>query len=459
MAGAGMAMEIVILAAGMGTRMHSAKPKPLHDLGGKPMLARIVDTARAVSPTRLQVVIGKGADQVREAFAGTDLEFVVQAEQLGTGHAAMQALPQCDPESRVVVLLGDVPLLPTHTLEAFAAMECDLGILTVDVPDPTGYGRMLRSDDGSIRSIVEERDATPDEKAVCEINTGVMVAKAADFMRWLEQTNQDNDQGEYLMPDIVGLALGEGGRVAGMKADHPDDVQGVNDHLQLNRLERVFQRRQARALQRQGVRIADPERFDLRGELELGQDVAIDVNVVLEGTIRLGSNVTIGPNCHITNAEIGDGSVIKPNTVIEGASIMSDCSVGPFARIRPGAVLSDEVAIGNFVEVKKSVLGKGTKASHLAYLGDATIGARVNIGAGSITCNYDGVNKHQTLIEDDVFVGTNSSLVAPVTIREDSAIGAGSTITKEVPARTLAIGRGKQVIIEGWGKPRKGLNR
>lgn len=451
-----MAMEIVILAAGMGSRMHSAKPKPLHELGGKSMLARIVDTARAVSPTRLQVVIGKGGDQVLAAFAGTDLEFVEQAEQLGTGHAAMQALPNCDPDARVVVLLGDVPLLPAHTLETFAAINCDLGILTVDVPDPSGYGRMVRDADGNPVAIVEDRDTNDEEKAICEINTGVMVARASDFMRWLEQTNQDNDQGEYLMTDIVGLALAENGNVAAHKADNPDDVQGVNDHVQLNRLERVFQRRQAEVLQRQGVRIADPERFDLRGEIEVGQDVSVDVNVVLEGSIRIGSNVTIGPNCHITDAEIGDGSVIKPNTVIEGASIMADCSVGPFARIRPGAVLSDQVAIGNFVEVKKSVLGKGTKASHLAYLGDATIGARVNIGAGTITCNYDGVNKHQTVIEDDVFVGTNSSLVAPVQIREDSTIGAGSTITKEVPPGTLAIGRGRQVVIEGWSKPRKG---
>ena len=454
-----MAIEIVILAAGMGTRMHSAKPKPLHELGGKSMLARIVDTARSVQPTRLQVVVGEGGDQVRSAFADSNLEFVEQSERLGTGHAAMQALPNCDPEARVVVLLGDVPLLPSHTLEALAALECDLGVLTVDVVDPSGYGRILRDADGVFEAIVEERDATPEQKAVSEINTGVMVAKAADFMRWLEQTNRDNDQGEYLMPDIVGLALADGRRVVGHKADHPDDVQGVNDHLQLNGLERVFQRRQAQALQRRGVRIADPERFDLRGEIEVGKDVSIDVNVVLEGTIRIGSKVQIGPNCHITDAEIGDGSVIKPNTVIEGASIQSECSVGPFARIRPGAVLSDEVAIGNFVEVKKSVLGKGTKASHLAYLGDATIGARVNIGAGTITCNYDGVDKHQTHIEDDVFVGTNSSLVAPVTIREDSTIGAGSTITKEVPAKTLAIGRGRQVIIEGWEKPRKGSNR
>ena len=451
-----MAMEIVILAAGMGSRMHSAKPKSLHELGGKSMLARIVDTAHAVSPTRLQVVIGKGSDQVLAAFEGSDLEFVEQAEQLGTAHAAMQALPNCDPAARVVVLLGDVPLLPAHTLEAFAAINCDLGILTVDVPDPTGYGRMVRDAAGAPVAIVEDRDTNPEQKAICEINTGVMVAKAGDFMRWLEQTNQDNDQGEYLMTDIVGLTLAEGGNVAAHKADNPDDVQGVNDHVQLNRLERVFQRRQAEGLQRQGVRIVDPERFDLRGAIEVGQDVSIDVNVVLEGNMKIGSNVIIGPNCHITDAEIGDGSVIKPNTVIEGASIMSDCSVGPFARIRAGAVLSDEVAIGNFVEVKKSVLGKGTKASHLAYLGDATIGARVNIGAGTITCNYDGVNKHQTLIEDDVFVGTNSSLVAPVQIREDSTIGAGSTITKEVPPGTLAIGRGRQVVIEGWAKPRKG---
>ena len=448
-------MEIVILAAGMGTRMHSAKPKPLHELGGKPMLARIVDTARAVAPTRLQVVIGKGGDQVLAAFEGSDIQFVKQAEQLGTGDAAMQALPNCNSAARVVVLLGDVPLLPAHTLETFAAIDCDLGILTVDVPDPTGYGRMIRDADGAPLAIVEQRDAGPAQQDIREINTGVMVAKAGDFMRWLQQTDQNNEQGEYLMTDIVGLALAEGGVVVAHKAEHPDDVQGVNDHVQLNRLERVFQRRQAEALQRQGVRIADPERFDLRGEIEIGQDVSIDINVVLEGNVRIGSNVTIGPNCHITDAEIGDGSVIKPNTVIEGATIHAECSVGPFARIRPGTVLSDEVAIGNFVEVKKSVLGKGTKASHLAYLGDATIGARVNIGAGTITCNYDGVNKHQTLIEDDVFVGTNSSLVAPLQIREYSTVGAGSTITKEVPARALAIGRGRQANIESWEKPRK----
>lgn len=455
-----MAMEIVILAAGMGTRMNSAKPKILHEIAGQSMLGRVVATARSVSPQKIRVVVGKGADQVRAAFAGADdLVFVDQAEQLGTGHAAMQALPDCDPDARVAVLCGDVPLLPAETLIRFAAEPCDLGILSVDVPDPRGYGRLVMDADGKPTAIVEQRDATPEQQQICEINTGVMIARASDFMRWLQQTTRDNDQQEYLMTDIVSVALGEGCAVRAIKADDPDDVQGVNDHAQLNHLERVFQRRQALALQKQGVRILDPSRFDLRGEMTCGQDVSIDVNVVFEGAIALGNNVVIGPNCHITDATIGDGSVIKPNTVIEGATIFADCSVGPFARIRPGSVLNDEVAIGNFVEVKKSTLGKGTKASHLAYLGDATIGARVNIGAGTITCNYDGVDKHQTNIEDDVFVGTNSSLVAPVTIRADATIGAGSTITKEVPPGTLAIGRGRQVIIEGWEKPSKGANR
>jgi len=450
-----MALEIIILAAGMGKRMQSDLPKVLHPIGGKPMLQHLIDNTRQVNAARIHIVIGTGGEQVRSALAADDINWVIQSEQLGTGHAALQALPACDPANDVLILLGDAPLVQSGKMRSLLDLGADLALLTVRVPDPTGYGRITRADNGTVRSIVEQGDVTEQENLIDEINTGVMAARASDFLRWLDDVTPDNAQREYQLTDVVRIAAAGGESVQSFVAADPAEVAGVNDRVKLAESERVFQRWVARDLMLAGASLADPARIDVRGKLTVGRDVEIDVNCVFEGEVHLASGVRVMANCCISDSSIGEGSVVKPNSVVDGAVVESGCSVGPFARLRPGAHLEDQVAIGNFVEVKKSHVGRGTKASHLAYLGDATIGRDVNIGAGTITCNYDGVNKHPTTIGDDVFVGTNTSLVAPVTISDGSTIAAGSTITRNVAENALALGRARQVQKSNWPRPVK----
>ncbi len=446
-------IQICILSAGMGSRMKSNKPKALHQIAGKPMLSHLIDTATLLKPTKIHIVIGNGAEQIQAAFKASDINWVMQSEQLGTGHAVIQAVPDFDKDARVIILVGDAPLVPITTLQALIETECDLGVLTVDHPNPFNYGRIIKQGEQLVR-IVEERDTTDTEKLIREINTGIMVAKASMLTAWLSELTTDNDQGEYLLTDIVEIANKQGCTVRAIKTDDPGEVQGVNNFAQLADLEAYYQRRAAMALISEGVHIVDPNRFNLRGQLETGKDVSIDINCIFEGEVTLGNNVKIGANCIVKDSTIGDGCELKPNTMIDGAVLESNCAVGPYARIRPGTHLQDGVAIGNFVETKKAALGKGTKASHLTYLGDTTIGAGVNIGAGTITCNYDGVNKHHTHIEDDVFIGSNSALVAPVTIGKGSTVAAGSTITKLVEEHSLGIARGRQKNLADWKGPK-----
>ncbi len=447
-------IEVCILAAGMGSRMHSSHPKVLQILAGRPLLGHILDTLALLDSVRVHVVIGQEADQVRQAFLNREnVNWVMQEERRGTGHAVMQAASYFSADSRVLILLGDAPLISIETVDAMLKLDCDLGILSVDVEDPYNYGRILRDAGANVIAIVEERDATEQQKKIREINTGGMVASARLLKDWLSKLNCNNDQGEYLLTDIVALAAKGNCVVTAYKAREAMEVAGINTFEQLASLESELQLKNARDLMAKGVHIIDPSRFDLRGEVIVGKDVVIDINVIIEGKVELADGVTIGPNCVIKDSRIGANSTIKANSLIDETIIDTNCSVGPFSRLRPGTHLKNEVAVGNFVEVKKSTLGEGSKASHLAYLGDSTIGRAVNIGAGTITCNYDGVNKYETHIGDNVFVGSNSSLVAPVMIGEGTTIGAGSTITRDVEPGVLAIGRGKQKIITNWQRP------
>jgi len=448
-------LEVIILAAGMGTRMKSAKPKVLHELAGRPLLHHLVSSVRALSPTKIHLVIGKGAEQVEASFPNDDdLNFVLQLEQLGTGHAVQQALPHCQSDSQLLVLLGDAPHVRSDTMAELIQSKADLTLLTVELEAPDGYGRIARNAAGTVEAIIEHRDASLSQRQIKEINTGVMAGSFASFSEPLSQIGSDNDQGEYLLTDVVAELVKAGKSVNTVITPYQLEAMAVNDMVQLAQLERETQLAQAETLMRQGVRLLDPARFDLRGSLIAGQDVTIDINVIIEGEVSLGDGVTIGPNCVITNCVIEAGTEVKANSVLEGAVISNNCRVGPFARLRPGTELSDEVSIGNFVEVKKTVIGVGSKASHLSYLGDAFIGSGVNIGAGTITCNYDGVNKHITRIEDGVFVGSNTALVAPVEVSAGATIAAGSTITKQIPKKALGIARGRQKNIEGWNGPR-----
>ncbi len=446
-------IDVCVLAAGKGTRMKSDKPKILHEVAGKSLLAHVIDSVDSVDVAQLHVVIGAGSDQVREAFGDGSLNFVEQAEQLGTGHAVMQALPHFS-ANRTLILVGDAPLVTRQSLERLLATDGDLVVLTADHPNPFNYGRVVRDGD-EVLSIIEERDATVAQRQIREINTGVMVADTVKLRTWLGQISTDNDQGEYLLTDIVKLAREEGSTVRASIAESYEEALGVNNFVQLADVEKLYQLRVARDHQLAGVHVIDPNRFTQRGELSIGRDVKIDVDCVFEGKVELGDGVQVGANCVIKDAKIGPGCIIKPFTHIEGAILEQDCQAGPFSRLRPGTYFEPEVAVGNFVEVKKSRLGAGTKASHLSYLGDATIGKAVNIGAGAITCNYDGVNKFETHIEDNVFVGVNAAMVAPITIGEWSTIAAGSTVTSEVPEETLGVGRARQRNIEGWKGPRQ----
>lgn len=451
-----MSLDIVILAAGQGTRMRSALPKVLHPVAGQSMLGHVIEIARRLEPTAIHVVIGHGAEQVRERLAASDLNFVVQAEQLGTGHAVAQALPALTAE-RVLILYGDVPLIETETLERLLlkAGSQQVALLTVNLADPTGYGRIVRDGEGVVQAIVEHKDATAEQKLIAEGNTGILAVPGERLGDWLGRLSNSNAQGEYYLTDVIAMAVADGLVVATEQPLHAMEVQGANDRIQLAELERHYQQRAARRLMAQGVTLRDPARFDLRGEVTVGRDVLIDVNVILEGKVIIEDGVEIGPNCLIRNSTLRRGAVVKANSHLEGAELGEGADCGPFARLRPGAVLGDKAHVGNFVEVKNSRMGEGAKAGHLAYLGDAEIGARTNIGAGTITCNYDGANKSRTVMGEDVFIGSNSSLVAPVSLGDGATTGAGSVITADVPAGTLALGRARQALIHGWQRPQK----
>ena len=454
-----MSLDIVILAAGQGTRMRSALPKVLHPVAGKSMLGHVIDTARQLQPHSIHVVIGHGAEAVRERLAAPDLNFVLQAEQLGTGHAVAQALPALSAE-RVLILYGDVPLIAAETLQRLLALVSDqqLGLLTVQLADPTGYGRIVRGADGQVEAIVEHKDANAAQRAISEGNTGILAVPGKRLADWLGRLSNSNAQGEYYLTDVIAMAVADGLVVATEQASDEMEVLGANDRIQLSQLERHYQYRAGRRLMAQGVTLIDPARFDLRGEVTVGRDVLIDINVILEGQVVIEDGVHIGPNCVIKDSVLRRGAIVKANSHLDGAEVGEGADCGPFARLRPGTVLGAKAHVGNFVELKNAKLGAGAKAGHLSYLGDAEIGARTNIGAGTITCNYDGANKFKTVLGEDVFIGSNSSLVAPVSLGDGATTGAGSTVTTDVPANTLAVGRAKQRNIEGWKRPVK-LNK
>jgi bifunctional UDP-N-acetylglucosamine pyrophosphorylase/glucosamine-1-phosphate N-acetyltransferase len=449
-----MALDIIVLAAGLGKRMRSELPKVLHPLAGQSLLGHVLETARALKPRKTIVVHGHGAERVRAAFPDASLLWALQAEQLGTGHAVMQAMPQVAAEE-VLILYGDVPLVRAETLERLrAAARGGMALLTVELPDPKGYGRVLR-EGGKVSRIVEEKDASTKEKAIREVNAGFMAMDAKRLAAWTGKLGNRNAQKEYYLTDVVALAVADGVPVEAVKVDDPWEVTGVNSKQELAALERVAQSRHAARLLEAGVTLADPARIDVRGTMQCGRDVAIDVNCVFEGRVSLGDGVRIGPNCVVRNVTIGPGTEVRAFSHLDDAEVGARCLIGPYARLRPGASLADEVHIGNFVEVKASRVGKGSKANHLSYVGDSEVGANVNIGAGTITCNYDGVNKHRTVIEDDCFIGSDATLVAPVRIARGSYIGAGSTINKNTPAGQLTVARAKQTSIPGWKPPKK----
>ena len=449
-------LHVIILAAGEGKRMKSARPKVLQPIAGRPMLGRVVDVARALGAEAIHVVHGHGGDQVREAFAAeADLRWAEQARQLGTGHAVQQAMPAVPDEGHVLVLYADVPLIRTESLRALLEAPGALAVLAAEPADPTGYGRLLLDGNGRVRAIVEHKDADPAPRAIRIINTGIIAADAHALRDWLSRLRTDNAQGEYYLTDVFAMAAEAGQEAAVVRVGDAVETEGANDAWQLAALERAWQRRAAQELALQGVRFADPARFDLRGRVQAGRDVEIDVDVVLEGEVELGDGVRIGPFCRLRNVRIGAGTVVQAHCDIEGAQVAADCTIGPFARLRPGTELAEGVHVGNFVETKKARLGPGSKANHLSYLGDARIGAKVNIGAGTITCNYDGANKSETVIGDGAFIGSNTSLVAPVSIGARATIGAGSVITRDAPEGQLTLARGRQATIEGWKRPTK----
>lgn len=453
-----MKLEVIILAAGKGTRMYSQKPKVLHTIGGKPMLAHVIAAAKKLKAANIHLVVGYQAEQIRQVFAeDKTLSWVEQTEQLGTGHAVMQAAPALAEQSRVLILCGDVPLLEVTTLNRLLEKldTAAVAVLTLDTPEPFGFGRLVRDEQGSAVAIIEEKDATEQQKEITEINSGIIAVKAQQLQNWLQRIQNSNAQGEYYLTDIIGLAHADGARIETLCIREKYQFQGINDRLQLSYLERYFQKKQAEELALKGVNIMDCSRLDIRGEFSAGEDCELDINVILQGRVVLGKRVRIGPNVIVTDSTIGDDSVILANSVIEGAEIKEKCSVGPFARIRHGTVLEGKTKIGNFVETKKAIIGVGSKVSHLSYIGDAILGSDVNIGAGTITCNYDGINKFLTRIEDGVFVGSNTALIAPVTIGKEASIAAGSTITSKVPEKNLAVARQRQRNIEGWKRPDK----
>ncbi len=451
-----MSTSIVILAAGRGTRMKSQLPKVLHPLAGKPMLQWLLETAIKLNPKNINIVCGYGKAQVQAALSEFNVQFVEQAEQLGTGHAVKQALNNIQNSDRVLVLVGDTPLISKKTLEnLLATPNHAIGLLTVNVSDAAGLGRIIRNEKNHVIGIVEHKDASDEQRKIKEINTGIMVLPTPALTKWLGEITNDNAQGEYYLTDVMALAVRDNIMIHAVQAEDVNEVSSVNDRVQLAQLERIKQMANAEEIMLQGVTLLDPARFDLRGDLIVGTDVTIDVNVIIEGQVKIGNRCKIGPNVILKDTTLSDDVVIKSNCDIDGAIIGSACEIGPFARIRPGTELAEHVKVGNFVETKKAKIAKGSKVNHLSYIGDTVMGSNVNIGAGTITCNYDGVNKSQTTIEDNVFVGSNSALVAPVTLGENSTIGAGSVITKDVPADELTVARAKQVTIPGWQRPTK----
>ena len=450
------AMSVVILAAGKGTRMYSDIPKVLHTLAGKAMVQHVIDAANHLGSRQVHLVYGHGGELLKQTLHGDTLNWVLQAEQLGTGHAMQQAAPFFADDEDILMLYGDVPLISVATLERLRAAKPQggIGLLTVTLDDPTGYGRITR-ENGVVTGIVEQKDATDAQRLIKEINTGILVANGADMKRWLSKLTNNNAQGEYYITDIIALAYQEGREIVAVQPERISETEGVNNRLQLSRLERIYQAEQAEKLLLAGVMLRDPARFDLRGELVHGRDVEIDANVIIEGRVTLGDRVKIGAGCVIKNSVIGDDCEISPYSVVENARLEAECTIGPFARLRPGAELLVGAHVGNFVEIKKARLGKGSKAGHLSYLGDAEIGDNVNIGAGTITCNYDGANKHLTRIGDDVFVGSDTQLVAPVTVGNGASIAAGTTVTRDVAENELVLSRVPQVNKQGWQRPVK----
>jgi len=451
-----MRFQVVILAAGQGKRMNSDLPKVLHPLAGKPMLVHVIDTARELASERICVVHGHGGDQVKAALSGDDLAYALQMPQLGTGHALQQALPHLTKAPVTLVLYGDVPLVRTSTLRALLeAAGKGVAVLTAELPDPTGYGRILRNKAGRVTGIVEQKDATAVQRRICEINTGIMALPTVKLAQWLPKLQNRNAQKEYYLTDVIALAVKDRVPVVGVKSGDAGETEGVNSRVQLARLERVYQQRLAAQLLEAGVTMIDPQRFDQRGTLQCGRDVQIDVNCVFEGKVILADGVSVGANCVIKDVDVGAGTRIEPFCHMDGARIGSGCRIGPYARIRPGARLAADVHIGNFVEIKASEMGDGSKANHLAYVGDSTVGRNVNIGAGTITCNYDGANKHRTVIEDDVHIGSDVQLIAPVRVARGVTVGAGTTVWKDTPEGGLIINPKAQEHRAGWQRPRK----
>jgi bifunctional UDP-N-acetylglucosamine pyrophosphorylase / glucosamine-1-phosphate N-acetyltransferase len=450
-------LQVVILAAGQGKRMFSDLPKVLHPLAGRPLLSHVLDTARRLGPRRLCVVIGHGANAVRERLRDADITWILQEEQLGTGHAVMQALPHLEKGGTVLVLYGDVPLIDARTLGSLvqAADGGRLALLTQELEQPRGYGRIVRDDSGAVARIVEEKEASARERAIREVNTGILALPHARLQKWLSQLRNQNAQGEYYLTDVIAAAVADGMPIEVRKPGAAHECLGVNSKAELAALERMVQASEARKLLESGVTLSDPARIDVRGTLACGRDVSIDVNCIFEGTVTLGNGVRIGANCILKDVEVGDGTEIKPFTLVEEAAIGAQARIGPYARIRPGTALDDEVHVGNFVEVKASRMGRGSKANHLAYLGDSTVGRDCNIGAGTITCNYDGANKHRTVIEDDVHIGSDVQLIAPVTVGKGATVAAGATITDDVPPGGLTLTLKKQVTKPDWRRPRK----
>jgi len=448
-------LNILILAAGKGTRMHSDLPKVLHPVAGKPMLAHVIETAKQLSPSKILVVYGFGGDAVPTQFRHENIQWVQQAEQLGTGHAVMQALPFLDPKARTLIMLGDVPLISVQTCQELLKSQAKLTLLTFAKANPSGYGRIVRNAQDEVVAIVEHKDASEEQRQINEINTGIMAVDNHALSEWLKNLGNDNAQGEYYLTDIVGMASQQGIAVGGVLAPNESEITGINSKSDLAAIERCFQQQQAAQLLQQGVTLNDPARIDIRGKLTVGRDVSIDVGCVFEGDVTLADGVRIGPYCVIRNASIGVGTTIAAFTHIDDAEVGKQAKIGPYARLRPGTVLQDDTHVGNFVELKNAQVDVGSKINHLSYVGDTTVGKQVNIGAGTITCNYDGVNKFRTVIGDNAFIGSDSQLIAPVTIGAGATIGAGSTISKDAPAGELTVARGRQVTVTGWKRPEK----
>ncbi len=451
-------LDIIILAAGKGTRMKSDKPKVLHTVAGKPLLQHVIDRARELQANKIYVVVGHGAEEVKQTIGDAeDVVFVEQREQMGTGHAVQQVLPFINSDTNSLILYGDVPLISTSTLERLLQLvtPTSVGLLTVNMPDPTGYGRILKDPQGQVTAIVEHKDATTEQKNIREINSGIMALPGKVLLEWLPQLSNENAQGEYYLTDLIAMAASQNVAVNTAQPLRVSETLGINNRQQQAEVERLLQQELVETYMNEGLTVMDPQRFDCRGSLTFDTDCVIDVNCVFEGDVVLGKNVEIGPNCHIINARIGDNSIVKSHSIIEDAEVKQAVVIGPFARIRPQTILEDNAKVGNFVEIKKARIGQGSKVNHLSYVGDAELGRDVNVGAGTITCNYDGVNKHLTKIGDKVFVGSNTALVAPVTIEDNVTIAAGSTITHDIDSGSLSVARSRQKNITGWQRPSK----